>query len=118
MVALGAVFDSPGAAARESLRPDVARPARIPLTRLNAWGEAAEGVGYLAGPGLAGVLLIVIGGFGTLWTSVVLFGLAAAMTAITIPRHWRRDRDRSPTSVRWSKGSATCCGTARSARSP
>ena len=54
LVALGAVFDSPGAAARESLRPDVARPARIPLTRLNAWGEAAEGIGYLAGPGSPG----------------------------------------------------------------
>jgi len=87
LVALGAVFDSPGAAARESLRPDVARAAGVPLTRLNAWGEAAEGIGYLAGPGLAGVLLIVIGGFGTLWTSVVLFGLAAALTAVTIPRH-------------------------------
>ena len=87
LVALGAVFDSPGAAARESLRPDVARHGGVPLTRLNAWGEAAEGIGYLAGPGLAGVLLIVIGGFGTLWTSVVLFGLAAVLTAVTIPRH-------------------------------
>ena len=49
LVALGAVFDSPGAAARESLRPDVARAAGIPLIRVNAWGEVAENIGYLAG---------------------------------------------------------------------
>ncbi len=87
LVALGAVFDSPGAASREALRPDVARPAGVPLARVNAWGEAAEGIGYLAGPALAGLLLLLVGGFGTLWTSVVLFGLAMITTAVTIPRH-------------------------------
>ena len=54
LVALGAVFDSPGAAAREAVRPDVARRAGVPLARVNAWGEAAEGIGYLAGPGCPG----------------------------------------------------------------
>jgi MFS family permease len=87
LVALGAVFDSPGAAARESLRPDVARHAGKPLAKINAWGEAAEGIGYLAGPALAGLLLLLVGGFGTLWTSVVLFGLALVVTAVTIPAH-------------------------------
>ncbi len=29
----------------------------------------------------------MVGGFGTLWTSVVLFGLAMITTAVTIPRH-------------------------------
>lgn len=87
LVALGAVFDSPGAAAREALRPDVARPAGRPLAKVNAWGEAAEGIGYLAGPALAGLLLLLVGGFGTLWTSVVLFGLAMVVTFVTIPAH-------------------------------
>jgi MFS family permease len=87
LVALGAVFDSPGAASREALRPDVARRAVVPLARVNAWGEAAEGIGYLAGPALAGLLLLVVGGFGTLWTSVLLFGLAMITTAVTIPGH-------------------------------
>ena len=77
----------PGAAARESLRPDVARHAGKPLAKINAWGEAAEGIGYLAGPALAGLLLLLVGGFGTLWTSVVLFGLALVVTAVTIPAH-------------------------------
>jgi MFS family permease len=87
LVALGAIFDSPGAASREALRPDVARRAGVPLPRVNAWGEAAEGIGYLAGPALAGLLLLLVGGFGTLWTSVVLFGLAMITTAVTIPAH-------------------------------
>ena len=86
LVALGAVFDSPGAAAREALRPDVARRAGVPLARVNAWGEAAEGIGYLAGPALAGLLLLLVGGFGTLWTSVVLFGLALVVTGADCPR--------------------------------
>ncbi len=85
LVALGAVFDSPGAAAREALRPDVARAAGIPLTKVNAWGEAAEGIGYLAGPGLAGVLIALVGGYGTLWISVALFAAAVLLTAITVP---------------------------------
>jgi MFS family permease len=87
LVALGAVFDSPGAAAREALRPDVARHAGKTLARVNAWGEAAEGIGYLAGPALAGLLLLLVGGFGTLWTSVLLFLLAMIVTALTVPSH-------------------------------
>jgi MFS family permease len=87
LVALGAVFDSPGAAAREALRPDVARRAGQPLARVNSWAEAAEGTGYLAGPALAGLLLLLVGGFGTLWTSVVLFALAAVVTALLVPAH-------------------------------
>ena len=96
LVALGAVFDSPGAAARESLRPDVARRAGIPLARVNAWGEAAEGIGYLGGPALAGLLLLVVGGFGTLWASVLLFGLALLVTAFTIPAHLSPTPHREP----------------------
>jgi MFS family permease len=85
LVAVGAVFDSPGAAAREALRPDVARAAGVPLARVNAWGEVAENTGYLAGPALAGLLLVVVGGFGTVWVAVALFLLAVAVTAVLVP---------------------------------
>lgn len=87
LVAVGAVFDSPGAAAREALRPDVARAAGVPLARVNAWGEVAENTGYLAGPALAGLLLVVVGGFGTVWVAVALFLLALAATAVLVPAH-------------------------------
>ncbi|MBN6038701.1 MFS transporter [Amycolatopsis sp. 195334CR] len=87
LVALGAVFDGPGSAAREALRPDVARHSGIPLSKVNAWGEAAEGAGALAGPGLGGVLLVTLGGFGTLWVAAAMFALAVVATVLTLPRH-------------------------------
>jgi MFS family permease len=85
LVALGAVFDGPGAAAREALRPDVARRSGTPLPKLNAWGEAAESVGNMVGPGVGGVLLVAVGGFGALWATVAMFVLSAAITAWTMP---------------------------------
>ncbi len=87
LVAVGAVFDSPGAAAREALRPDAARRADVPLARVNAWGEVAENVGYLAGPALAGLLLVVVGGFGTVWVAAALFALAVLVTWLLVPAH-------------------------------
>lgn len=95
LVALGAIFDGPGAAARESMRPDVARRARMPLERVNAWGEAAENVGAILGPGLAGLLLAWIGGFGTLWAAVGLFVLAVVFTVTTVPREISPEPHRS-----------------------
>jgi MFS family permease len=86
LVALGAIFDGPGAAAREAMRPDVAKRAVMPLERVNAWGEAAENVGAIVGPGLAGLLLAWIGGFGTLWAAVGLFVTAVLFTVFTVPR--------------------------------
>jgi MFS family permease len=85
LVAIGAVFDGPGTAAREALRPDVARRSGTPLPKLNAWGEAAESVGNMVGPGVGGVLLVAVGGFGALWATVVMFVLSAAVTALTMP---------------------------------
>lgn len=85
LVALGAVFDGPGMAARESLRPDVAARAKLPLEKINSWGEAVDGVGGVAGPGLAGVLIAVIGPMNTLWATVVMFFLAAMLTFFIVP---------------------------------
>jgi MFS family permease len=85
LVALGAVFDGPGAAAREALRPDVARRSGTSLPKLNAWGEAAESVGNMVGPGIGGVLLVAVGGFGALWATVAMFVLSAAVTSWTMP---------------------------------
>ncbi|MFC0626677.1 MFS transporter [Kribbella deserti] len=96
LVAVGAVFDGPGTAARETLRPDVARATGTPLPRVNAWGEAAESVGLLLGPGLGGVLLVVLGGFGALWITVAMFGLSALVTALTVPAHLSPPPHREP----------------------
>ncbi|ADD42445.1 MFS transporter [Stackebrandtia nassauensis] len=86
LVALGAVFDGPGTAARESLRPDVARVTGTELTKVNAWGEAAESVGNMVGPGLGGILIAALGGFGALWVTVALFLASALLTVLAVPR--------------------------------
>ncbi|MBP2474379.1 MFS family permease [Crossiella equi] len=85
LVALGAVFDGPGMAARESLRPDVARRTGLPLEKVNSWGEAVDGIGGIAGPGLAGVLIAVVGPMNTLWATVVMFALASLLTFTVVP---------------------------------
>ncbi|ONI87464.1 hypothetical protein ALI144C_08695 [Actinosynnema sp. ALI-1.44] len=90
LVALGALFDGPGMAAREALRPDVAQHAKVPLERVNAWGEALEGLGNLVAPGLAALLIATTGATNTLWVTVGMFFGAVVLTWVTIPRDVRR----------------------------
>jgi MFS family permease len=85
-VAAGAVFDGPGLAAREALRPAVARSAGVRLERVNARDEVAQQLGEVAGPALAGVGLAVVGATGSLWAAGAVFVAAAAATAVTLPR--------------------------------
>lgn len=96
LVALGAVFDGPGAAAREALRPDVARASGVTLPKVNAWGEASEAIGNMVGPGVGGVLIAVLGGFGALWITVGLFAAAALLTAATVPANLSPAPQRQP----------------------
>jgi MFS family permease len=97
LVAAGAVFDGPGGAARESLRPDVARTSGWSLEKINARGEAVDGTAAMAGPAAAGLLIATIGPIPTLWVTVLMFVLAAAVTTLTVraaapaPRHSDRD---------------------------
>nr|WP_042180708.1 MFS transporter [Kibdelosporangium sp. MJ126-NF4] len=91
LVALGAMFDGPGMAAREALRPDVARHANVPLERVNAWGEALEGLGNLVAPGLAALFIATAGATNTLWVTVGMFTGAVLLTWLTIPRDIRRE---------------------------
>lgn len=96
LVALGAVFDGPGTAAREALRPDVSRATGTPLPKVNAWGEAAESVGSMAGPGFGGILLVALGGFGALWVTVGMFVVSAMITLTALPAALSPTPEREP----------------------
>jgi MFS family permease len=96
LVALGAVFDGPGMAARESLRPDVARHAGVPLERVNSWGEALEGLGNLVAPAIAAVFIATMGATSTLWVTVGMFLGAVLLTWIAIPRDMPRTTEPEP----------------------
>jgi MFS family permease len=84
LVAAGAVFDGPGGAAREALRPDAARASGWSLERINARGEAVDGAAATVGPAAAGLLIAAVGPVATLWVTVVMFGLAAAITSLAV----------------------------------
>ncbi len=87
LVALGAMFDGPGGAAREALRPQVAQVSGWSLTKINTRGEAVDGAAAFLGPALAGVLIATIGAITTLWVAAVCFALAAGMTQMGTPGH-------------------------------
>ncbi len=96
LVAAGAVFDGPGAAAREATRPEVAARSGTTTDVVNARGEAAEQLGQVAGPALAGVGIGVLGAVGSLWAAAGLLLAAAAVTWSTLPRDVARPGPSEP----------------------
>lgn len=81
LVFVGALLDAPGITARESLLPEVARLARVPLQRLNAITETIQGVSALIGPAIAGFLIATLGAVNTLWVTAAL-SLAAVIVSL------------------------------------
>jgi MFS family permease len=85
LVFLGAVLDAPGAAARQSLYPDLAALAGVRLDRANAAAQVVWRVSYLAGPPLAGVLIALLGTSNVLWLDAGSFAVSAGLTALLVP---------------------------------
>ncbi len=98
---IGSVFDPVGVTAREAMLPDVAKQAHLPLERVNGVHEAIWGLGWLIGPGMAGVLIAAIGAelsfwamFGGFVASALLVGLGVMRTpppVVHVKQHWIRD---------------------------
>ena len=100
LVAIGATFDGPGMAARESLRPDVAEHAGVPLVKLNAWGETVDSLGAFGGPALAGVLIGFVGPASTLWVTVGMFLVAVVLVWFGVPKVAPRPQAREESYLR------------------
>jgi MFS family permease len=81
LAALGAVFDPAGVTARESMLPDAALRAGLPLHRANGLHEAVWGVAFLVGPGVGGLLIGLVGATTTLWATAGGFLTAIALIA-------------------------------------
>ncbi|MFB9902667.1 MFS transporter [Allokutzneria oryzae] len=86
LVAIGATFDGPGMAARESLRPDVAERSGVPLVKLNSWGETVDNIGAFGGPVVAGLLIGFAGPANTLWVTVAMFLAAVVLVQFGVPK--------------------------------
>jgi MFS family permease len=82
LAVLGAVFDPAGITAREAMLPDAARASGVPLERANGIHEAIWGVAFLVGPGVAGLLIALVGAVATFWGTAVCFGAAALLLAV------------------------------------
>lgn len=86
LASLGAVFDPAGVTARKTMLPESAEAAGLNLARANGIHEAVYGVGFLVGPGLAGVLIALVGVQQTMWATTAAFaGAAAAMLFVRVP---------------------------------
>jgi MFS family permease len=82
-VFLGALLDAPGVTARESLLPTVARLGQVRLERANALYETIQGLAFLIGPALAGILIVVLGPLNVLWLNAGTFIVSAILMALT-----------------------------------
>ncbi len=78
---LGAVFDPAGISARESMLPETAQAAGMPLERANGIHESIWGVAFIAGPGLGGVLVATVGGVTACWVAAGFLAFSAATIA-------------------------------------
>lgn len=97
----GAVFDPVGVTAREAMLPDVAKRGRLPLERVNGVHEATWGMAWLLGPGLAGILIALIGAANTFWAMFAGFVASAMAVGFLAPptpppvvhekQHWVTD---------------------------
>jgi MFS family permease len=87
---IGALLDASGITARESLLPEVARLARVPLSRLNAVTETVQATSLLIGPAIAGFLIATLGSVNMLWFTAALSLIAAIASLGLIPKRLGR----------------------------
>jgi MFS family permease len=73
IVALGAFFDPPGSAARQSMLPGLAKEAGHSPERAQSFFSVSFGLAQIIGPALAGVSVAAIGAAGTIWVNCATF---------------------------------------------
>ncbi len=98
LVFLGALLDTPGSTARDSLVPDLAARAGMPIERATSISHIIERGARMVGAPLAGFLIAVFGTANVLWLDAVSFIISAGIIFIFIrttpPR--RKPAERGP----------------------
>ena len=92
LVFLGALLDAPGSTARDSLLPDLAAAAALPLERANAAAHVIQSLAGLLGPPLAGLLVVAFGPSDVLWLDAASFAVSAGLVALAVPAPPPRER--------------------------
>lgn len=93
VVAAAGALRGPGDAAKHTMAPLVARHADVPLTRVTGLVSAVERAGGLIGPGLAALLITVIGPPATVAVTAACFALSALVVAGCVPAAVAGSRD-------------------------
>ena len=97
LVFLGAILDSPGHVARQSLFPDLVELAGIRLERANAASQVIWRLSWLLGPPLAGMLIALLGTSNVLWLDAGSFAVSALLIGLAVPAtRSRASREPSP----------------------
>lgn len=85
LIFLGALLDVPGVAARQSLSPELAGLARLPIHRVNAVYSTLQRSTQLIGPLTAGLLIATVGAIGALWVDAASFIVSALLVGFFVP---------------------------------
>lgn len=85
LVFLSTFFNTPGSTARQSLIPDLATLAAMPLERANTAVQLIRTFAQLVGPVIAGLLIAVTGTSDVLWLDAATFGVSAVIIARAVP---------------------------------
>ena len=86
LAVLGVMLDPVGITARETMLPEAADAARMGRERANGIHEAVWGAAFVVGPGMAGVLISIVGPVNTLLATTAAFVISAAViTLIPVP---------------------------------
>lgn len=85
LVFLGTFFNTPGSTARQSLIPDLAALAAMPLERANMAVQTIRTCAQLVGPVLAGLLIAATGVSDVLWLDAATFAFSAVIIAAVVP---------------------------------
>ena len=104
LVFLSALLDAPGNTARRALLPEVAGAAGLRLERANAAEQVVQRAATLAGPALAGVLIVWLGSSNVLWLDAATFAISAGLYTIGVPSEKKRPISPSPYFVQLKQG--------------
>lgn len=82
---MGAIFDSPGATARQAMVPELAARGDVGLDRVNSLFGVNQAVSMLAGAPIAGLMIAWLGAVDVLWFATGTFVVSILGMALLVP---------------------------------
>ncbi|MFF0345903.1 MFS transporter [Kribbella sp. NPDC004875] len=95
LVAIAGALRGPGDAAKDTLIPDIARAAKVPLERVTGLESTTERLAGFFAYALAGGLITLAGAVNALWIDAASFGICAVLIARWIPKPVQQDTPRA-----------------------